>query len=564
MNLYVKQYPKGQQKGPAHNERVKKQKGSAHTMKKMIFYFLIAIFSLFSWGKERGLIYCSEGSPSFFNPQLASDGPSFDISNEIYNRLVEFDRKKGGVKPGLALSWSISKDQLTYTFKLRKKVSFHQTPYFTPTRFFNADDVVFSFERQRDKKHPYHLVNGGGYPYFNSLGMATLIKKIVKKDPYTVQFVLNKKSAVFLINLAMEFAGILSKEYADGLLRSGRPEVLDFQPIGTGPFVFKQYVKDSVVRLGSHSNYFLKPPKLKSITAVITQDSQVRFQKLKKKECDILSQPSPLDLTKMEKHPAIKLVGGKRYNIAYLAMNTEKKPFDNLKVRKAVHHALNRKFYISAIYQGYAEVAKNPYPSHLWSYNNRVKDYDYSIPKAQSLLKDAGYEKGFKTTLWTLPISRPYNPNGKKMGELMQADLAKVGIKAKLETYDWSTYLSLSDKGEHEMIQLGWTSDNGDPDNFLRTLLSCDSVSSGVNKARWCYTPFDRLITKALQTINKKVRVGLYKKAQVLFKEQVPWVTLAHTYDYTAMLKEVKGFTKPPFGSKSFYPVYFAPAPTKP
>lgn len=520
-----------------------------------LFWFLFLCVSSFCFGKK--LIYCSEGSPSFFNPQLASDGPSFDISVGIYDRLVEFDKNKNGIKPGLARTWSISKDRLTYTFYLRKNISFHQTDYFKPSRSLNADDVVFSFERQLLKKNPYHLVNGGSYAYFNSLGMGELIKQINKIDNYTIQFILNKKDATFLINLAMEFSSILSKEYADYLLKIKKQESLDFKPIGTGPFMFKKYIKDSVIRLKSHSGYFRGVPRIEGIVTAIVPDTNVRFQKLKKEECDMISQPSPIDLPAMRKHPRIKLVGGKKYNVAYLAMNVQRGPFKNREVRQAVYHALNREFYIQAIYQGYAEVAKNPYPSNLWSYNHKVKDYEYSIEKAKQLLKKAGYEKGFETTMWTLPIARPYNPNGKKMGELMQADLAKVGIKAKLLSYDWPTYISRSNKGEHDMIQLGWTSDNGDPDNFLRVLLSCESVSSGVNVARWCYPPFDRLLRKALNITSKKARSRLYKKAQLIFKQQAPWVTLVHTHEYVAMLKKVKGYIHTPFGSKSFYSISF-------
>jgi len=500
--------------------------------------------------KKKSLVYCSEGSPSFFNPQLASDGPSFDVSSDIYDRLVEFDKKKGGLRPGLALSWSISKDKLIYTFYLRKDVSFHQTPYFKPSRFFNADDVVFSFDRQMNKKNPYHLVNGGSYPYFYSLNMNTLIKKVVKKDPHTVQFILNKKDTTFLINLAMEFSSILSKEYADKLLEKNKPESLDFYPIGTGPFLFKQYIKDSLVRLKNHKEYFRGSAALAGVVAVIVPDTNVRFQKLKAKECDLISQPSPLHLSAIKKNKHLSLVGGKRYNIAYLAMNVKKGPFKNKKVRQAIHHALNRSLYIKAIYQDHAEVAKNPYPSNLWSYNHQVKDYEYSPKKALKLLKEAGYEKGFKTNLWTLPIARPYNPNGKKMGELMQADLAKVGIKVQLITYDWPTYISRSSKGAHDMIQMGWTSDNGDPDNFLRALLSCGALNSGVNMARWCYPAFDRLINKALELSSLEKRTTLYKKAQKIFKEEAPWVTIAHTYDYVALLNTVKGYVDAPFGTK--------------
>ena len=508
-------------------------------------------------GEGKKLIYCMEGSPSFFNPQLSSDGPSFDISTEIYDRLVEFDKKGSKVRPGLARSWSVSPDGKIYTFHLRKKVPFHTTPWFVPSRPFNAEDVLFSFNRQHNKNHPYHLINGGAYPFFKSLNMGDLIQKVEQVDPYTVRFVLTRKDVTFLINLAMEFSSILSREYADRLAEAGQLRLLDFQPVGTGPFVFKKYLKDNSVHLGVHKNYFRGVSPLGGIVAVIVPDSSVRTQKIKKGECHIVSQPALSDLAELKKDPGIRLTGEKRFNIAYLAMNVKKKPFNHLKVRQAIHHALNRKLYIQAIYEGHGEVAKNPFPPGLWAYNHQVRDYEYNPQKARQLLKEAGFARGFKTTLWTLPIARPYNPNGKKTGELMQADLQKVGIQVELITYDWPTYISRSTKGEHDMIQLGWTSDNGDPDNFLRVLLSCDSVSSGVNVARWCHRPFDSLVKKALLVSEKKTRTRLYRQAQLLFKQQAPWVTLAHTYEYVAMLKSVTGYTHSGFGSKRFYPVSF-------
>ncbi len=517
--------------------------------------FTVSFLCFFSYGKT--LFYCSEGSPSFFNPQLASDGPSFDVSTEIYDRLVEFDRENSGIKPGLAHSWHISKDGLTYTFHLKTGVHFHKTPYFTPTRPFNADDVLFSFNRQKDKKNPFHFVNGGVYPFFNSFDMARLIKKTVKIDSQTVQFVLNKREVTFLSNLAMEFSSILSEEYGRHLLKLNKAREMDFKPIGTGPFIFKKYKKDSAVYLLANKNHFQGRSPLTGLTTLIVPDSTVRFQKLKNKECHIISQPAPQDLKALKQIPYVQLTGSKRFNIAYLAMNVQRKPFHNVKVRRAIHHALNRAFYIQAIYEGYAEVAKNPFPPHMWAYNPQVKDYEYSPEKAKKLLKEAGYPKGFKTTLWTLPIARPYNPNGKKMGELIQADLKKVGIKVQLITYDWPTYIARSHKGIHDMIQLGWTSDNGDPDNFLRVLLSCDALNSGVNVARWCFAPFDSLLHRALQVPEQKQRIPLYHKAQVLLKKQAPWVSLAHTYEHVAMLKEVKGYKHFPFGSKRFYPVSF-------
>lgn len=525
-------------------------------MKYYLFLFLFC-FSALGIKKSNTLIYCSEGSPVNFNPQIAADGPTFDATINIYNRLIHNDKSTHKIIPEIAKSWSISKNKLIYTFKLRKNISFHHTSYFKPSRFLNADDVMFSFNRQMSKLNKYHLINGGNYMFFNSLDMKGLIKKIIKIDSHTVQFILNRVESTFLTNLTMEFTNILSKEYADQLLKLKKPKNLDFYPIGTGPFVFKQYIKDSVVRLVKNSKYFLTPALLDKIIIVIVPDTSVRVQKIKTGECDIISQPAPLDIKSLKAHQNIKLLGGEIYNISYLAMNVTKGPLKKLKVRKAIHHALNRALYIKAIYYGYAKIAKNPIPSNMWGYNHKIKDYEYSIKKSRQLLKEAGYEKGFTITLWTLPIARPYNPNGKKMGELMQNDLLKVGIKVKLVTYDWPTYLQGLTDGKHELAQLGWKADNSDPDGFLRVLLSCDSIITGMNTALWCNASFDKLIKKALLVFNQKARSLLYKKAQVIFKQQAPWVTIAHTEEYVAMSKKVQGYKYFPFGSKSFKNVYF-------
>jgi len=138
------------------------------------------------------LVYCSEGSPEGFNPSLYTSGTTFDASGRaVYNKLVEFERGTTKIIPGLAESWQVSNDGMRYTFRLRKGVTFHTTKNFTPTRDFNADDVLFTFLRQWDPNHPYHKVSGGTYEYFQGMSMPDLIKEIVKVDDYTVQFVLN-------------------------------------------------------------------------------------------------------------------------------------------------------------------------------------------------------------------------------------------------------------------------------------------------------------------------------------------------------------------------------------
>ncbi len=507
----------------------------------------------FSAHAAKTFVYCSEGSPSTFNPQLATDGPTFNASSHtVYNTLVEFKQGSTEVVPGLAEKWTVSKDGLTYTFKLRKGVKFHSTDAFKPTRDFNADDVLFSFNRQKDPNHPYSKVSGGTYEYFDGMEMRKIIKSINKKDDLTVEFVLSQQEAPFIANMAMDFASILSAEYADAMMKAKTPDKVDTNPIGTGPFVFKSYQKDTLIRYTAHETYWKGKAKIENLIFAITPDASVRFQKLKAGECHLVAEPAPQDIDAMKKMDKLTVLEKEGLNVGYLAFNVEKGPFVKKEVREAINYALDRKSYIEAIYMNRAAIAKNPIPPTIWSYNDGVKDFSYNPEKAKELLKKAGYANGFETEMWTLPVSRPYNPAGKKMGEMMQADLAKVGIKVSIKTYDWPTYLEKSKKGEHQMIQLGWTGDNGDPDNFFNVLLGCAAVQAGSNVARWCYKPFDDLIQQAKQTADTKKRTELYRKAQLVFKAEAPWVTLAHARVYRAMAKGVTGYKIHPFGTEQF------------
>lgn len=522
---------------------------------KSILLVTLALAAPLSWA-EKTFVYCSEASPSTFNPQLADDGPTFNASSQmLYNRLVEFERGTTKVVPALAEKWTISKDGKVYTFQLRKDVAFHTTETFKPTRLMNADDVIFSFDRALKKDHPYHQVNGGNYVYFKGMDLDKLIESVSKVDDHTVRMTLKWPESPFLANMAMSFAIILSKEYGDQLLKAGTPQKIDLEPVGTGPFVLKRYVKDNSIRYEAHAGYFRGKAKLDKVVFAITPDANVRAQKLKTGECQLMAEPSPQDIKTLANAPSVKMMSQPGANIGYLAFNVQKPPFDKIEVRQAIAHALNRESYLQVVYQGTATLAKSPLPPTVWGSDSKIRDYDYSIEKAKALLAKVGLEKGFEAELWTLPVSRPYNPNGKKMGELMQSDLAKIGIKVKLVTYDWPTYLAKTRNGDHQMVQLGWTTDNGDPDNFMGTLLSCSAVNGGANAARWCDKAYDKIVMKAKNLTDAKSRTTEYIRAQEFFKKETPWVTLAHATVFRAMNKDVEGYKISPLGIEDFYTI---------
>jgi dipeptide transport system substrate-binding protein len=499
------------------------------------------------------LIFCSEGSPETFNPQLTVSLTAYDASaRTIYDRLVE--PGANDITPSLAESWEISADGLAYTFHLRRGARFQTTPEFTPTRELNADDVIFSFERQWQDDHPYHRVSGGAYELFDSLGLRELLQKIERVDDHTVRFVLRRPSAVFLADLGSDFAAILSAEHGERMLAAGTPERVDLEPVGTGPFQLVRYDKDAAIRYRAHPGYWRGRAPLDDLTFAITPDSSVRWEKLRAGECHVLAYPNPADLDIMRRDPNVRVLEREGFNISFLAFNTEKPPFDDVRVRQALNLAVDKRAIVDAVFQGKARPAKNPIPPAMWSYNDAVEDYPHDPIGAKRLLAEAGHPDGFATTLWAMPIARPYNPNPRRMAELIQADWAEVGVRAKIVSFEWGEYLQRSKMGEHETMLLGWVPDP-DPDSVFGAILSCTAVAGGANRARWCHPPYDALQAEAARVADRQRRVALYGRAQVIFKEQAPWITIAHATVFQPVRKEVVGYEIRPFGGHQFYGV---------
>ncbi len=502
------------------------------------------------------LVYCSEGSPENFYPGINTTGTSFDANEQIYDNLVKFERGGTAVIAGLAEKWTISKDATEYTFYLRKGVKWQSNKHFTPSREFNADDAMFMLERQWKENDPYYKVTSSNHAYFGDMGMPKLLKSVDKVDEYTIKVTLNQPEAPFLANLAMQFAGVQSKEYAIAMLKAGSPEKIDQEPIGTGPFQLVQYQKDAIIRYKAFPQYWAGKAKIDDLIFSITPDASVRWAKLQKGECHVMPYPNPADLDTIRKDANVTVLEQPGLNVGYLAYNTTKKPFDDVRVRKAINMAIDKKAIVSAVYLSTGVPATNPIPPGQWSYNKAIKDDAFNPAEAKKLLAAAGYPNGFTTDLWAMPVQRPYNPNAKRIAELMQADLAKVGVKAEIKSFEWGEYRKRMQAGEHQMGMLGWTGDNGDPDNFLHTLLGCDSAKSGgSNVAKFCFKPFDDLVVKAKTVTNVSERTKLYEKAQVIFKEQAPWFTIAHAVQLKPVRKEVVDFKLSPFGRHTFYGV---------
>jgi dipeptide transport system substrate-binding protein len=521
---------------------------------KAVLGALLAGSMLAGAAEAKTLVYCSEGSPENFNPQINTTGTSLDAARPVYNQLVEFERGSTNVIPGLAESWETSADGKTVTFKLRKGVKVHSSKSFTPTRDFNADDVLFSFNRMFKADHPYHKVSGGSYDYFNDMEMPKILESIEKADDHTVIFKLTSPNAPFIANMAMDFATILSAEYADAMLAAGTPEKVDQEPIGTGPFTFVAYQKDAVIRYKAFDAYWGGKAKVDDLVYAVTPDATARYAKLKAGECHVMIAPNPADLPAMKADAGVTVLEQAGLNVGYLSMNVTKPPFDKLEVRMAIAMAIDRDSILKEVYQGAGQKAKNFIPPTMWSYDDSTVDYEFNPEKAKEMLKAAGVEN-LATDLWWMPVSRPYNPNAKRMAEMMQADLAKVGITAELKSYEWGEYRKRLQAGEHQMGLLGWTGDNGDPDNFYFLLGCTDGKAGGSNNSKWCNAEYDALMNEARNMADTAKRTEIYKKMAAIYKANVPVLTIAHSTVFEPIRKEVDGYKVSPFGRHEFYGV---------
>ncbi|NIF16377.1 ABC transporter substrate-binding protein [Pantoea sp. Cy-639] len=500
------------------------------------------------------LVVCTEASPEGFDTVQYTTAVTADASAEaLFNRLVDFKPGTTEIQPALAERWDISPDGRVYTFHLREGVKFHTTDYFTPTRDFNADDVLWSLNRQLRPDHPWHDKTSIGYPYFESMAFKELLKSVEKTDDHTVVITLNRPEAPFLRDLAMAFTSIYSAEYGDQLLKAGKTGDLNSKPIGTGPFVFQRYSKDAQVRYKPNPDYFRGKPPSDGLIFVIATDSNVRLQKLRANECQIALYPKPDDVPGIKTDPKLKVAEIEALVTAYISMNTEHKYLSDVRVRKAIDMAFDRQTHVDQLFgKGNALVGVNPYPPTLIGYNTDNKNPPHDLDKARALLKEAGVPEGTVITLFTRNGGGPTNPNPRLSAEMLQSDLAKIGIKLDIRVMEWAEMLRRAKKGEADLVSAGWAGDNGDPDNFLTPMLSCDAAKSGENYARWCNPKFQDLITRAREVIDNDERAKLYNEALAVYDEDQPWISMAHPKMFTAMRENVEGYVINPLTNNNF------------
>ena len=467
------------------------------------------------------------------DPAIVTDGESFKVTQNLFETLLNFGKQDTTINPGLAKEWTVSDDGLTYTFKLQEGVKFHDGTD------FNAEAVIKNVNRWKGGTEE-------DFYYFNSMFKAegTDIITDVKADgDYTVIFTLSRQQAPFLKNLAMSPFGIASPTAFEAA-----GDKFGDNPVGTGPFKFVEWKRNDSITIEKFDGYWQAGlPKLDKVIFRSIPDNSARLNALTAGDIDLADGINPSDGKTVESNSALQLIERPSMNIGYLGLTNTRPPFDNKLVRQAVNYAIDKQAIVDAFFEGRAQVAANPMPSSISGYNDAISPYPYDPEKAKSLLAEAGYD-GKEIELWAMPVPRPYMPDGAKVAEVIQKNLEDVGIKSKIVTFEWATYLEKAKNGEADAFMLGWTGDNGDADNFIYTLLDKDNIGSN-NYAYYSNDEVHDLLIKAQSETDENVRNDLYKQAQAIIHEDAPWVPLAHSTPLLAAKAGVKGFTPHPTGS---------------
>ncbi|MFQ5843621.1 MAG: ABC transporter substrate-binding protein, partial [Planctomycetota bacterium] len=471
----------------------------------------------FVWGKT--------ADATRLDPAVVTDGESVTVLCNIFDTLVAFKEGSTEIVPWLATSWETSDDGLVWTFALRAGVKFHDGSA------FDAGAVVFSFERQRDPDHPAHT---GPFAYYADNFKA--LRKVEAVDARTVRFTLSRPDAAFFKRMGLFSTGIVSPAAwkSEGIGSDGKYRYnFARRPVGTGPFVFDRWERDVQIILRANPEHFAGRPGVDRLIFRPIEKQPARLTELEAGGIHGMDNPALEDLAGARRDERLQVLEKPGFNVCYLALHTQKPPFDDVRVRQAVAWAIDKRRLIESAYSGFGRPAPTMCPATMWGHLP-IEDRKPDLEKARALLREAGHPHGFETTLWFGTAQRAYLPNPTNTAIQIQQDLKQVGIRVKLNKVEWSAYIEATQHGRHEMAILGWMADIDDPDNFLYVLMDKENarVGSANNISFYQGEEVHRHLKAAQRILDPGERLRHYHAAQRILFEEVPTVPLVTVSDY--------------------------------
>lgn len=520
-------------------------------------------------------IFGRGGDSIQLDPAIVTDGESFRVTGQCLEPLYQYEPGSTLPIPALATDCTANQESTEWTCELREGVKFHDGTD------FNADAVIFNFERWRFTDHPYHFDSQvfEYYEYmFNGFDDDSMITDVEKIDDYTVKFVLSDPLAPFLANLAMDIFAISSpaafEEYGEDY---GLPEV---GCVGTGPFKFVEWIEGDRITVEANEDYWGGAPTIDTIVWRVIPDDSARFLALRAGDIHGMEQAVVEDLDAAEADPDLEVVTRPALNTGYLAFPFQTVEFQDITVRQALIHAIDREGLVENFYGKYGEVAHNFLPPLIWGHNYDIEPWDYDPELSQELLAEAGfpdgmsevtiafditdaegnvvYEEGQKLplTLYYMPVTRFYYPSPKEIGEAMAADLAGAGFDITLELAgDWATYLGLRREGRLPgLYMLGWGGDNGDPDNFHNYFfggLSSPGAAKEPDPREGWYANQEvaELCFVGATTPEQADREPIYQQIEQILHDDVARLWIAHNNTPLIFSSKVSGYVPQPVGA---------------
>jgi peptide/nickel transport system substrate-binding protein len=478
------------------------------------------------------------------DPAVQTDGLSLTIGQEVLRNLVRFRPGSFDVIPDIGRSWKTSADGKTWTFTLVPGLKF------SDGTALDAKAVRFNFDRWRVSKNPYR----GGFPfafYSDMLGGfdgKSIITGVDAPNATTVVLHLKNAFTPLLRDLALPSLAIGSPT----AIEAGA-DAYNQQPVGSGPYAVAEWVHDDHITLSANPTWAGPKPGYQTVIVRDIPDQSTSVLSMQKGDIDMLIDPRPDDAKRLAAQPGIRIYHPASNNVMYLALNVQKKPFGNVLVRRAIAYAIDKAAIVKQFYAEGATVADNWTPVGMLGENPAVKAYPHDLAKAKALLAQAGLPH-FATELYYPTSPRPYMPEPQRIAETIQADLAQVGIDVTLEPYEFGVFLHKVQNGEHPMCLIGWTGDNGDPDDFMYPLLDQDSaiVGEAQNYSFWRDPAFHKLMLAGQETPEGPARAAIYRAANAMINDQEPAISITHSVVSFAAKSSIAGIYANPDASFNF------------
>ena len=443
------------------------------------------------------LVVLTGADASTFDPHFTTDSATELFNKNIYSNLTRFNAKMQ-IEPDLALSWSTSADGLEWTFKLRPNVTFHDGTKLT------ADDVKASFERILNPET--------GSPRRSVLNS---IQKVEAKDASTVVLHTKYPTGALAQFLAHPAAAVISSA---AIKTHGKN--LGKNPVGSGPFKFKEWKLGEEIVLERFENYYDGAPMVRNVHFRIVPEDSVRALLLQSKQADIALLLPVTEVKRLASDPNIKALEVTSVMTYYYALNNTKPMLNDVRVRQALNYALDVDLIVGNILEGQGEVADAPLSKLTWGYSP-IKKYPYDPAKAKALLAEAGYPNGIELELWHTAGRYLMDV---QINENAQAQWAKAGIKIKPRQWEFQALMEAVKKGTHDMVYLGWSPSTGDADQALYATLHGSQWVPQSNRALYKNATVDKLLDSARVEVDPAARAGLYRQAMTIIMDECPWV----------------------------------------